>query len=196
MAVIVNVRGTNGSGKTTVVQELVPAADRQRFVICEHRYTDKKGRDKVKELIGYRVGATILVGRYDTACGGCDGMPSVYAAYQAVEAAAALPGARFVLFEGLMLSGIYQSVVDTQNRLKAAGHEFVWAFMPVPIEECVRRVIARTAKPPGWDPRHVYSKHRAVVRTRERALADGYTVVDLLEPPAQSLIRIAEAAGA
>lgn len=179
---IINLRGTNGSGKTWMSTQLVPPTPENKFVIAQHSYVTKAGAQRVKDIFAYRCEDIVLVGRYDTACGGCDGLPDVRTAYRAALAASQLTGVRGVVLEGLMISGIYQSVVDELGgaaRLLPRPATLVWAYLSTPLDKCIQRVRDRSGRPPEWDPHNIVSKHRAVVRTRERAIADGHPVMDV-----------------
>lgn len=171
-----NPRGTNGSGKTTVAITLVPPDKSEKLVLFETR--TKAGRPK--PVIGYRSPENfVLVGRYDTNCGGCDGISTQDEIGMAIEAALQLRP-RAVIYEGLLVSGLYGRYAELAKRYQTDfGQPHVMAFLDTPIETCIQRTIQRTKKPPDWDPCNVISKHRAVRRCRERAIADGLTVVDL-----------------
>lgn len=181
---IINLRGTNGSGKGWLATRLVPPTPEGKFQIAEHAYVTKAGARRTKPIWAYRdkPSGLILIGRYDTACGGCDGLPDVRTAYRAALTASQMPDVRGVVLEGLMISGIYQSVVDELGRAAAAQPRparLIWAYLSTPLDTCIARVRLRSARSPEWDPSNIVSKHRAVVRTRERALAAGHPVVDV-----------------
>ena len=188
---IINIRGTNGSGKTTVATAVVPPAASERFLLHEFDHTSKKtGRVSKKQVIGYRSAeGVILVGRYDTACGGCDGIATIAATVESVKRAAALPGAKAVIYEGLLTSGLYQSFVDLALHFREAGRDHVFAYLDTDLEECIRRTRIRTQKTADWNDGNVRSKHSAVLRTRERALQDGHMVMDVDTDSAPSVIR-------
>jgi hypothetical protein len=171
-----NPRGTNGSGKTTVATALVPPKESERLVLFETK--TKAGRPK--DVIGYRSAENvILVGRYDTACGGCDGISTQDEIVQAIAAAHAL-APRAIVYEGLLISGLYGRYFELARYYQSmTGMRHVMAFLDTPLDLCIQRTRERTQKPPTWDPSNVQSKHRAVRRCRERAIADGLHVVDL-----------------
>jgi hypothetical protein len=172
---LLNPRGTNGSGKTTVATSLVNPKESERLVLFKTR--TKAGRPK--DVIGYRSAENvILVGRYDTACGGCDGISTQDEIVRAIDAAYAL-SPRAIVYEGLLISGLYGRYLELARRYESGGRPHVMAFLDTPLEVCIERTRARTQKPPTWDPSNVQSKHRAVRRCRERAIADGLRVVDL-----------------
>lgn len=169
-----NPRGTNGSGKTTVATSIVDPRRSERLVLYES--ITKAGRPK--PIVGYRSDENVvLVGRYDTNCGGCDGISTQDEITLAIEAALAL-GPRCVIYEGLLISGLYGRYHELARRY-AGERTHVMAFLDTPLEVCIARTRARTSKPPTWDPHNVESKHRAVRRCRERAIQDGLHVVDL-----------------
>lgn len=182
MTVIINLRGTNGSGKGWLATRLVPPGADAQFAIAQHSYTTKSGSARVRPIHAYRRDDLVLIGRYDTACGGCDGLPDVRTAYRAALTASQMEGVRGVVLEGLMISGIYQSVVDELGgaaRALPRPSTLIWAYLSTPLEECIRRVRVRSSRPPEWDPSNIVSKHRAVVRTRERAALAGLPTIDV-----------------
>lgn len=99
---IVNIRGTSGSGKTTVVTRLleewkllgVPLGPAETRVI--------QGKER---RVGHLAGSLFIVGRYDTTCGGCDTMNWKGAADDVCDLVREKYHFGPVLFEGLMVSG-------------------------------------------------------------------------------------------
>ena len=64
---IINIRGTSGSGKSTVVYELM-----EEFGESQMKF---KGKTEA-HCIQTKWGKVYAIGRYETACGGCDGVPT------------------------------------------------------------------------------------------------------------------------
>ena len=129
---ILNIRGTNGSGKTHLVRRLL--AEHENEVIY-----DQTG----KKIVAYNLFNlnTFVVGRYDVACGGADAMPkpkdmpgwnSMDVVEQEVRRYAKMGN---VLFEGLIVSSVY----GRWEKI-AAELPFTWAFLDTPMEVCRQRV--------------------------------------------------------
>ncbi len=106
---IVQIRGTSGSGKSTLVRNVVEAAT-GRLRLKE------PGR---KQPIGYLLQQDgmpwcAVPGHYETACGGCDTIPSMDRVFEGVEQGNA--AARHVLFEGLLASEEVRRTVELHQR--------------------------------------------------------------------------------
>lgn len=169
---IVNLRGTNGSGKSTVARALLEDAGAYEVELAAHHSPAGKPRP----VIGYMAPARdlIVIGPYRTQCGGCDAVPTQDLICEAVRRASGM--AEHVFFEGLLISGLY-------SRYRALSQElggFTWAFLDTPLEKCLARVAGRNGgKPLKRDGETVKGKYRAILRTREKALSDGERVVDV-----------------
>lgn len=138
MSAVINIRGTSGSGKTTVVRRLM-----------EQHMNDTVdvrgifgGRER---LIGHRLDSLFILGNYSGAdCGGCDGFSWKGAAddicARVVEEARHGP----VVFEGLMCSGY-----GTQRFIDLQQHEHVQLHilqLTTPLADCLASVQERRVK--------------------------------------------------
>jgi cytidylate kinase len=130
--VIINIRGTSGTGKSTLVREIMS------------RYTFKDPLPgPTKKLLGYHCrlqGASDLyvVGSYLNECGGCDGIKTQEEICQRVRAWATLGD---VLFEGVIVSDIFERYNYLAMDLRP--QPFIFAFLDTPINLAVDRVKAR-----------------------------------------------------
>lgn len=159
---IVNIRGTSGSGKSTLVKRYL---DEHPHVPIEFTLSDwKKPKivgylcnvDSYKDIdeailnaiaIGPQAQAvksshqTFILGRYETACGGCDTL-SYKGAHEDMEHLVrkyALEGFN-VIFEGLTVS----STITRWKRVSETfPGEFWWLYMMTPEEECLARILSR-----------------------------------------------------
>ena len=135
---IVNIRGTSGSGKTTVVTRLleewkllgVPLGPAETRVI--------QGKER---RIGHLAGSLFIVGRYDTTCGGCDTMSWKGAADDVCDLVREKYRFGPVLFEGLMVSGwgtgrLRSLWEETEQKLHVIQ-------LTTPLEECLNSVNTR-----------------------------------------------------
>lgn len=130
---IINLRGTSGSGKTTLVRSIVQDAAR---VVKFH----EEGR---KQPIGYALdlpGSTLpvaLIGHYETACGGCDTIPSMDKIFELVRWSA--DNGFHVIFEGLLISADLQRTLA----LHTEGRPLTVIGLSTPLEECLASVNKR-----------------------------------------------------
>lgn len=153
MMTVISLRGTNGSGKSYLVQRLM-----KKFPYRP------EGQDERGRPLGYEMdlddGSKLyLVGRYETACGGCDGIHPYDAIWPRVDRYAQMG---HVLFEGLSVSSGYGRIGRASEKY---GDEFIFAFMDTPLQKCIDHVVARRLskgndKP--FDPKNVVKKYHAV----------------------------------
>lgn len=135
---ITNIRGTSGSGKTTVIKRILDSS------ACAVTTVFGPDEDTVHaKVLGYTVSKgdvqLRVVGRYATPCGGCDGIKT----QQETEDRVRLWHAQgyHVVFEGLLISTIYGRWAKLA---KETGMRTL--FLDTPEEECVQRVINRRSE--------------------------------------------------
>lgn len=133
---IVNIRGCNGSGKTTIVRRFLDRLPSQPL-------GGKPGRPA-----GYTVDASAwgisvpvyVVGSYENTCGGTDGINTQEEIAERVVKAHALG---HVLVEGLLMS---KSSAGGHVAPILKEHRAIFAFLDTPWETCLERVLQRRAE--------------------------------------------------
>lgn len=168
---IVNIRGCNGSGKTTIVRRFL---DRLPVTALG----GKPGRPA-----GYRVDATAwgiqtpvyVVGSYENTCGGTDGIKTQDEIVERVQKAHAHG---HVLVEGLLMSKSSDGGT-TAPALRGMGA--IFAFLDTPWDTCLARVLGRRAEAGNdkpFDPdKTMRSAYEQCHRSHELlTLAGGYDV--------------------
>jgi adenylylsulfate kinase-like enzyme len=169
MATVINIRSTSGGGKSYSVYHVMKKLGIKSSIM-------KDGK-----VVGYRLhGNVMVVGRYETDCGGCDQIKTQDMICERVERFA--DKGKVVLYEGLLVSGLYSRYSNLAKRLKHSGHQYIWAFMDTPLQECLRRTIARrrsvgNGKP--FNPKHTVAKYWAVGMANQHALDDKEDVIML-----------------
>ena len=162
MAVIVNPRGTGGSGKTALVRRILADYGWGRGGRVEPVRREGRARPIAYRLPHPLGGRPLAVlGNYGTAaCGGCDTIPLRDGGLDgAFRLAAGLAAAGHdVLLEGLWLSGEHRRTAEL-----ARGHALHVLRLDTPIERCVRNLAARRRA--GRDVRPVIA--RAVAAQRD-----------------------------
>ena len=133
MSQIVNIRGCNGSGKTTIVR----------------RFLDKLPctplGGKPGKPLGYSVDASswgirmpvYVVGSYENACGGTDGINTQE---EIAERVVKAWGHGHVLVEGLLMS---KSSAGGHVAPILKEHGAIFGFLDTPWETCLERVLSR-----------------------------------------------------
>lgn len=167
-------RGTNGSGKTFVANYLLNASN----AVPELR----TNKGKIRSYRGVFHGIPfVLLGSYETKCGGCDTISSVAEVAHLLNLYmnnVADPGV--VFFEGLMISHMLGTVGKMQAQLGKARS--VLAFLDTPLHECIRRVEHRRLSRGDareFDTRNIIVDYPRVVGAKANALKQEYWVVDV-----------------
>lgn len=148
--IVINIRGTGGSGKSTLVRSVVAGYPeharimqekrRQPLATC-HWFKDARRLDG-SGLYEERPDSLLVPGHYETACGGCDTIKTVDAVYEMVRAASLVDG-NSVLYEGIMVMDDVTRAVALDADLKRVGSRLVVVYLNTPIEECLAGIRAR-----------------------------------------------------
>lgn len=174
---LINIRGTNGSGKTTIAKSLMngqaPVLMATQQVLAPTKA--EPNRMRTREIWGTpcQYGGIIL-GTYQKSCGGCDEF-SWKGSHDGMVTAImwGMQNYRNVIFEGLTVTSSYQRYVDLARFAKEKGHLSHWIMLTVDLEECIRRVAARNYKPTTERVRHnVTKKRQTVMNTIEKLKVD------------------------
>lgn len=164
---IINVRGSSGSGKSTIA-----------FTLLKHpheKITNKEGK-----VMGYKVEAGLsrpvyIVGRYETKCGGADVIPTQKEAADRALYFHELGG--HVLIEGLLASA-----AGPKGQLTIALQETgqaVYGILDTPVETCLDRVRARRLARGDERPLNETNtrlKHKQTMQTAKTLHGLGYDV--------------------
>lgn len=164
---IVNLRGTSGSGKSTVAFTLLK--------LPHEKITNKEGK-----VMGYKVDAGLsrpvyIVGKYETKCGGCDAIATQQEAADRALYFHDLGG--HVLLEGLLASaagpkGALTAVIQSTGRA-------AFAILDTPVETCLDRVRARRLARGDERPlneTNTRAKHHQTMQTAKTLAGLGYDV--------------------
>lgn len=130
---LIQIRGTSGSGKTWVVQNIMNS----------HKFKKVTNNE---EIMGYYCKELnlFLVGKYETACGGCDSIKSQDEACSRIRKA--LNRGWNVLFEGLICSHIAERYASLYKECVGAGIEVRYIFLKTPFKTCVENINIRREK--------------------------------------------------
>lgn len=170
---IINVRGANGSGKSTVVRRVMEA-----FQVRDPIHTLGRSRP-----LGYVCGSVdsssprvFVPGSYETPTGGCDTISQIQVIYDLVKTYADVAGIN-VLFEGILAQHS-----ATRLREVASKHETFAVVLTTPLSTCVESVRARRLERGDdrpFDPKNVEKEYKSVLSsTRALRAAGGLTIVE------------------
>ena len=163
---VVNVRGTSGSGKTYAV----------RYVMDQLHARPVRGNKSKKPLYYELDGGVYVIGSYENVCGGCDTISDMDTVMARVEGCASKGS---VIFEGLLVTGSYGRWLEVSKRV---GGDFVWAFLDTPLDVCIERIMARRQARGDFrplNPKNTTSKWNSTVSHMNKARLQGERVVKL-----------------
>ena len=164
-ALLVNIRGTHGSGKSTAIRALMEKATFRP--IYDVLFGPRHPEGYVGALPGVSV-PIFVIGPYTTDCGGCDRIPR-NATVMALIRKYAERG--HVLFEGSLISSAYGAVGKLMERW---GKDLAFVFLDTPLEECLQRVEARRGRERDERLiRNVTSKYDAGWRVHQKVVSEG-----------------------
>lgn len=131
---IIQVRGTSGSGKTWIVNRLM------------EEYPFKPIASKKGEIKGYYSETLnlFIVGKYTVACGGCDTVKTQDEICRRIRVA--VKKEWNVLFEGLICSHISKRYAEIYTEMEDAGIKTRFIFLSTPLEVCRKNINTRRAK--------------------------------------------------
>ena len=177
---IINIRGCNGSGKSTIVRKLLMGGldSEKLYGVCGPKFPEAYRLDyvQVKRPI-------FVLGSYLVGVGGCDRIGSAELVQQLVHKYAAQG---HVLFEGLIISDYYGKLCTS---LEPFGKEVVIIFLTTPFEVCLDRLHARQAASSGRGEKNVRHHYDANLAVCKRMKADGrFQVLELASEEVEGAI--------
>lgn len=180
---IVNIRGTNGSGKSTIIRLLLEA---------DHRPIHGKAGPRLPEayeITGLAKRPIYVIGPYNIPSGGCDSLQPFDEMVPPLIERYAARG--HVIFEGVLISTYYGGIGAMLERW---GKDAIVLFLDTPVETCIERVEARR-KQQRYDAKPLNSKllrakHATIERLRVKLLReDKLQVISASDKEALGLIK-------
>jgi thymidylate kinase len=163
---LINVRGTSGAGKTTVVRALMAQCPRKAI----YGIFGPRLPEAYKLTLPH---PAYVIGPYLTPCGGCDRILPFALIPQLIEKYAQQG---HVVFEGLLLSTFYGDI----GRLLETRDSVV-LFLDTPLELCIERVEARRRAAGNFrpfNPMLLAQKHATIARLKDKFGARAMAVSD------------------
>jgi ABC-type dipeptide/oligopeptide/nickel transport system ATPase component len=130
---IINIRGTSGSGKTHTARSFMTAYQPETIVYM----ADGK---VAAHCVYYKMMPMYVIGSYKNVCGGCDTIPTQDLVCSLVRHFSQLG---HVIFEGLLISHSLNRYAELWKELTGIGIPFVFAYMSTPLDICLERVKQR-----------------------------------------------------
>ena len=179
---MLNLRGTHGSGKSTIVRGLLDANAARPIYGTSARRPE-----------AYRLNVsgktTFVIGPYQAACGGCDAIRPFALITQLIEKYAATGS---VVFERASISSCWGEIGRLMERW---SRDAIVLFLDTPADECVRRVKERRAERGdgrAFDPKNLIQKHDAISRLKQKLDAAGVVRTAIASSAADLLLLMDE----
>jgi len=150
---VFDIRGTHGSGKSTIVKSIIDNFNGEPIIDRPLTY---EGRETI---LGYDIPELELrvLGRYATQCGGCDGIKTQA---EIKERIMRWEDSYNLILEGILVSHTY----GPWNEF-AVDRNWHFRFLNTPLDVCIDRVNARRAekgKAPLEDPKNIVRDHKRI----------------------------------
>lgn len=140
MFTVIKLGGVNGSGKTSVARSVMDEMDnlQECGVLLP---SDKRTKVYLGRVDGYPV---VVLGKYDTACGGMDTIGDKHDRQWLIETYAKKNSDNIILAEGLITGKTYGALGRlSEAHVDAKVGRWLYAFMDTPFDVAVERVLAR-----------------------------------------------------
>lgn len=184
---IINLAGSGGSGKSYVALKLIKEYKLEPRFGYKYRTGEPPVRRSKRPTFyqgqfspGRNGKELIVLGGYNSMCGGMDGIGTIDKAVELIDYAARQFPKAIILYESLMIG---KSVGAVGAMVKANFNDrHIKAFLDTPLDVCIKRVNARritagNQKP--LDPKNLILDHRALQASRRNSEAFGLTCVDI-----------------
>ena len=162
--VIINVRGSNASGKTTAVREFIKS------------YGDDTAIEQVAGNIVTRCGSdAYILGRYDKKNGGCDGYSGREQVLAAIKAVIKEKRPRVIVYEGMIYSKTVKMARDIAQMFAGQGYRYKGIYLRCRFAEVIRRLEARN-EGKAYDILSVKKTYDACYSTYKSIKAEGIDI--------------------
>ncbi len=167
---IINIRGTSGSGKSHLVREVMKLYSRKSRIMA-------KTEMKRKQPLGYLLQrddrkALVVIGHYETPCGGCDTIQKMDEIFDMMEKA-----------EGVLIDVIYEGLLLAADVKRAAalhhsGKKLHVIGLDTDIDTCLasindRRLVRMGDKYTPVATKNTISKARGVILSMTKLTKEG-----------------------
>lgn len=129
---ILNIRGTSGSGKTHTVRTFKDANAPELII--------KDGDKILAHMVHYNLVPVYIIGKYVNVCGGCD---TIHTQDEVCNLVRYFSQFGHVIFEGLLISHSFMRYYSLMQEFERISVPMVIARMDTPLEVCLERVKQR-----------------------------------------------------
>lgn len=171
---LINIRGTNGSGKTTIIRALMDAARSQTRI---YGRLGIRSPEAYQLIIPSVAAPVFILGPYVIESGGCDSVQPYDLILDLIEA---YQPRGHVVFEGVLVSSSYGRV---GRLLERWGQDSVMAFLDTTLEQCIKNVQARRDRRGDgrpFNPHNLTTKFNQIQGSKEKIRAENKVRVEEL----------------
>ena len=150
---LLNIRGTSGAGKTTIVRRLIennqvehiePWGDKKKYE------TGEGFAGAAKLTIDGFVNPVFLIGKYDME--GCGGLDTVYRQSHSIDMAIKYLEQGHVICEGLLTSGLGQGGIFCKRAMAEIPDKIRFLFLDTSLQQCIANVNTRRQEKGNMTP--------------------------------------------
>lgn len=177
MKALVQIRGCNGSGKSTIPMSMLDDPDVS--VVSMNKQNGKAPYITLFPTYGW-----IALGKYDTSCGGMDGYKNNADTKMVLDRVLAEYPRYDILMEGVIASTVYSTWLNWFKEFEEAFNgslpkrQIIILNLLPPVQVCLDRIQVRNGGKP-IDEKAVESKWRTVERNHYKFLEEGFTSIRL-----------------
>jgi len=170
---IIDIRGTNGSGKSHPIHEILRTHPNVLWELQTPPGIDEKVDFTVVDELNLAI-----IGSYKTQCGGADGVTKQDAITYALRHL--YPMYKTVIVEGSIVASVYSRWEALAREL---NDDYWFWFLDTPVQQCIDSVLARrkaTGNLKPFDPdKTLIPRHEAIERLKGRLVQAGRRVANL-----------------
>jgi hypothetical protein len=165
---IINVRGTHGSGKTTLVKRV-----RDSYTTVTPWMVDGRKRPFGYHLRSDTLSPLTILGSYENATGGCDTISEIEVMFDAIKTLA--DGGQNVLFEGIVAQHSSGRLMDL-HKIHPVDVIVLQTTLEVAIESVKVRRAERGADVENFDPKNVIKEYKSVLSSTKTLIGRGAVI--------------------
>lgn len=169
--VLVNIRGCNGAGKSTIPLSMLDDPK------LSESYIYSSDAKRIATITVFPTYGWVALGKYSNKCGGLDTIKDIATVKRALEYALIRYPKYDLIMEGILCSTTYSSYADMFHKVekKYSVQPIILSLMP-PVEVCLSRIQERNGGKPIKEDL-VVNKWGMVYRSHQKFKAAGFTTV-------------------